>query len=792
MRRSYALVLGLLLVTVPLVGCVDEPRQDQSGTDGPNETDDTSEDSDRPDDEGETSVRPEACSKDPGPGTGVSLPPAPTGSGSGLMSGGIDVTARQGSGQTVYWVKPGPRELSEKVFGKPEEPRSTGQWQREAAKGPIDDLLSDVPFLVGVPEDARTVQEDGSMILEEPTLYSDKASVTSGKFQVTYQDRQPYDVNGPPGQTDDTVELSTSFTDPRDNVYRIEVDHVVQPPIPGYRTQGGVMTNSFHHGQTGSGSPLMPQAFTYGAFWAIGNVYINGELVNENRVVHFMTTQTVRDKSYELALDEELPLDEENTPAGQEHHTHGVVLPIQGTPDGPVHAPLGTCVKTGEDATQPFIHLMFENDEILEGPFKDQAPQGLDVSVEQQASENSLTYWVTPGKRALDPQVFGTAENPRMTGSWAMDAARKLADEGKLPPSIPGMLEDLPPMVGAPETIREPAPDGSERSSIPTLFSENAKVTSGELDVTYKDRQRWDTGGPPGKTQDRADVDATFTDPEGNDYMVEFNHTVKPPIPGYETGGGVLTNARHHGSTGTGSPMMPQTYTYGAFWALSDLHVRNETTDGEFVEVDRNVVTHFMTTQTLRDADYDIVFDRDLPLDPSNTPTGKIHHTHGVLFPIKAQPGGPVHEPVNTSFTLPNGQTQPFVHAMWETEELTEGPFQDWTPPERSDDSRGEGQGDADRVIRISGNLDGFNRSRLEAEQGETLRVVFQNTGNTAHNFGIDFDGDGETQDDVKTETIQDGDETSVTFTAVESGEFDFFCSVTGHGDSMNGVFAVE
>lgn len=166
-----------------------------------------------------------------------------------------------------------------------------------------------------------------------------------------------------------------------------------------------------------------------------------------------------------------------------------------------------------------------------------------------------------------------------------------------------------------------------------------------------------------------------FEDPAGNEYRLEVDHVVQPPMPGYRTGGGVLTNTVHHGNTDTGSPLMPEAYTYGAFWALSDLYV-----NGELAQ--ELMLAHFMTTETVRDADYEIVFDDGLPLPQEDTPTGAIHHTHGVVFPIQGTPQGPVFQPVNTSFELTNGQTQPFIHAMWEEETISEGPHAQWTPDE--------------------------------------------------------------------------------------------------------------
>jgi hypothetical protein len=145
----------------------------------------------------------------------------------------------------------------------------------------------------------------------------------------------------------------------------------VQPPIPGYETGGGVITNAWHHGLGLPGSPLMPRVYNYGAFWGVGDVVIDGEVATEDgfRVIHFMTTQTARDQDYRLAIDEELPLAEDETIAGQNHQTHGVVLPIRPTEDGPVFEPVPTAFELPNGDAQPFIHAMWEQDEVVEQPF---------------------------------------------------------------------------------------------------------------------------------------------------------------------------------------------------------------------------------------------------------------------------------------------------------------------------------------------------------------------------------------------------------------------------------------
>lgn len=126
------------------------------------------------------------------------------------------------------------------------------------------------------------------------------------------------------------------------------------------------MTNAVIHGDTGIGTPLEPRQYLYGAFWGVGDLLVNGEVADTNREVHFMTTEVVRNEEYELAIGEDLPLGEEEAFAGQSHHTHGILPPIKATPDGPEFDPVSTAFELPNGETQPFIHIMFDEDTVCQ------------------------------------------------------------------------------------------------------------------------------------------------------------------------------------------------------------------------------------------------------------------------------------------------------------------------------------------------------------------------------------------------------------------------------------------
>ncbi len=286
---------------------------------------------------------------------------------------GRDVKVKQEPGKTVYWVLPGPRRLSERVFGVPGHPLRTGELNIKQAKGLVKELFQRFPIMAGVPLKLRATNEDKTKFTKtkKPTPVGDQGKIVNVEFEITYKDRQPMDLPGDFTDTLDSVDLTVSFTDPKGNKYGIQILKLYQPPFPGFESGGGVVTDTWTHGNTGTDSPLFPKVFTYGAFWGIGNIIVNGEVADRDKWIHFMTTQTVRNKDYRMAIGEELPLKLEDTIAGQVHHTHLIVRPIKITPEGPKFDPVKTAFALPNGKKQPFIHIMFEEDTIVQDAFKD-------------------------------------------------------------------------------------------------------------------------------------------------------------------------------------------------------------------------------------------------------------------------------------------------------------------------------------------------------------------------------------------------------------------------------------
>jgi len=88
--------------------------------------------------------------------------------------------------------------------------------------------------------------------------------------------------------------------------------------------------------------------------------------------------------------------------------------------------------------------------------------------------------------------------------------------------------------------------------------------------------------------------------------------------------------------------------------------------------------------------------------------------------------------------------------------------------------------------ITVEGNEYAFIPSVLTVKKGEEVKVTFKNTGKFPHNFTI-------ADLNVKSNTIEPGEQDSVTFTPDKVGTFAYICTVPGHADKgMKGILTVQ
>lgn len=268
-----------------------------------------------------------------------------------ILGGPLHVTAEQADGGAAFWVFPGPRELDPSVFGTPDKP--IGYYG--------------APFpLYGVPMDLRGVNEAGDAFtrVTRPTPFSDNFSPTTGGFTMSLTDATATDA----ATTRDKIDFRAEFQSPDgSHTYVVEVQ---QPLAHGFAFPffGGVATNMLLHGISGIGTPLMPTEYTYAAFWGVGTISRDGEVVNERQLVHLMVTEPVRGAGYELVTDRNVPSPNASPTAMTVHLMIPPYRVTGGQPplaDAPVQTGVTVQGPQGE-IQQPFFHVMF-NSFTIEG-----------------------------------------------------------------------------------------------------------------------------------------------------------------------------------------------------------------------------------------------------------------------------------------------------------------------------------------------------------------------------------------------------------------------------------------
>lgn len=158
-----------------------------------------------------------------------------------------------------------------------------------------------------------------------------------------------------PGSRDHAT-ATFEFTSPDGNhAYTVELKDTI-PVGPDHTFLCGVAVDHLLHGRTGIGTKLQPTQYAYGAFWGVAELRVDGELVRDNQLLHFMVKENVRNEDYELMIDSELPR------TGVD--THVILPPVVVTETGPQPAPVPTGYELPNGEEQPFAHVMFEDTDM--------------------------------------------------------------------------------------------------------------------------------------------------------------------------------------------------------------------------------------------------------------------------------------------------------------------------------------------------------------------------------------------------------------------------------------------
>ncbi len=233
----------------------------------------------------------------------------------------------------ALWQFPDRRALDPALFGTPDAPLNV-------------ELL---------PLSERLSSADGSAYttIRNPSMFSNNIKMTTGDFKMTVVDATAKDGMG----SKDEVAMEASFVGPNGRNFRVVMNKVI-PVGPDHPFFGGVGTNVLMHGGTGIGTPLVAQEFSYITVWGLGNVYIDGKLVDSKRVIHVMVSERTRTDDFQVGFGVANP---------DKLEIHLAMPPLKGSPNGPVASPIPTGVMLPNGKEQPFMHVNFYGNATLQG-----------------------------------------------------------------------------------------------------------------------------------------------------------------------------------------------------------------------------------------------------------------------------------------------------------------------------------------------------------------------------------------------------------------------------------------
>lgn len=243
----------------------------------------------------------------------------------------ITVTATATTTNEAIWMLPGPRSLDPTVFGTPSDPLKTN-W---------------------LPTSMRNTTLDGSeyTTASAMTPFSNNTKSITGAFNLEVKDITKFDD---PTSLDE-ASVSANFTDPTGKTeYYVSLAKLI-PVGPDHPFFGGVGLNTFMHGATEIGTPLMPAGISYVTLWGFGDLYINGTMIDSMRLIHVMVSERLRTPDFKLGF-------EVQDPNSLEIH---LILPnTKVNSSGPYDNPVPTQFILPNGVEQPFFHVNFYNIEV--------------------------------------------------------------------------------------------------------------------------------------------------------------------------------------------------------------------------------------------------------------------------------------------------------------------------------------------------------------------------------------------------------------------------------------------
>jgi len=241
-----------------------------------------------------------------------------------MMWSGKGVQYIRAEGQAL-WQLPDRRALDPSIFGTPAEPNNV-------------DLL---------PLGARLVSDDGLSFttVKNPGPFSNNVKLTTGNILIQVKDITAKDS---PNSMDE-AQLEAEFVSPNGQTIKVVLDRLI-PVGPEHQFFGGVGSNVLMHGATGIGTPLVDQMMSYVTLWGMASIYVDGEKVDDKRMLHVMVSERSRNDDFQLGFGIAKP---------DELEIHLIMPPLKGSANGMVPSPVPTGLTLPNGVVQPFLHVNF-------------------------------------------------------------------------------------------------------------------------------------------------------------------------------------------------------------------------------------------------------------------------------------------------------------------------------------------------------------------------------------------------------------------------------------------------
>lgn len=183
-------------------------------------------------------------------------------------------------------------------------------------------------------------------VTQDPMPFSGNYTSINGTFYMNLTDLPSMGIS----PSNDTSKAGFNFTDPSGKIKYAVVLKNIDNVAESFFTYNCVIGNS-------STDKCVATTYTYGIIWGLGDLYVNGTLVSDNRIIRIMASERVNSsdkEGYELLFAKELP--------HKGIETRLFLPDLVVNKDGTLEKqPVPTNFTLPDGQNQSFINVIFEN-----------------------------------------------------------------------------------------------------------------------------------------------------------------------------------------------------------------------------------------------------------------------------------------------------------------------------------------------------------------------------------------------------------------------------------------------